>query len=132
MPGSAQSWEIDRRAMDGAGHPDLIEANLQGVLAESDTAEPESSPLLLRASTSHSVAGQSESHALTPRQLAILRAWISQVGGQPIQGTDSRVVDAQPPAETVQTAADPFDPSTFNRHADTAETGDPISPPAVP
>lgn len=136
MPGSLQSWQIDRRALDGSGNPDLIEANLQGVLAESDTGTPENSPLLLRASASHGVVGQSESRALMPRQLAILRAWISQIRDQPIQETESHTGNAVIPAETVRTAADPFDPSSFNRHTATPETDadsdDLISPPAAP
>jgi hypothetical protein len=131
MPNSSQSMRIYRNALDGVGNPELIHGNLAAVIGQVDLENPEESPLLMYGAAAHGTARQ-QSRPLTPHQLEILRAWVTQVSlGEPpaevqpkgearvaqiVIGMNSTSQPAPKPAEQERAAApDPFDPAAFNQ-----------------
>jgi hypothetical protein len=131
MPNSSQSMRIHRNALDGVGNPELIHGNLAAVIGQVDLEKPEESPLLMYGAAAHGTARQ-QSRPLTPHQLEILRAWVTQVSlGKPpaeeqtkaesrvaqiVIGMNSSSQPTPKPAEQEGAAApDPFDPAAFNQ-----------------
>lgn len=129
LPNSSQSMRIHRNALDGVGNPELIHGNLSSVIEQVDLERPEESPILMYGAAAHGTRRQ-QSRPLTPHQLEILRAWVTQVslGEPPVEEAkeETRVAQIvigmnsanQPkPQATEQEAAaapDPFDPAAFN------------------
>jgi hypothetical protein len=129
LPNSAQSMRIHRNALDGVGNPELIHGNLAAVIEQVDLAKPEESPLLMYGAAAHGTRRQ-QSRPLTPHQLEILRAWVTQVSlGEPPAEEAKEVTrvaqivigmnsanQPKPQASEQEAAAapDPFDPAAFN------------------
>jgi hypothetical protein len=123
--------KIDRSALDGVGNPELIHRNLSVIIAEVNLEEPEKSRLLTMGAAAHGNTKDGQSRPLTPHQLEILRAWVTQlsVGEAPIKeeheaqsrnqivvGVNSSAQQAYMKDEQAAPAStDPFDPSEFNR-----------------
>src|SRR5690606_18045867 len=78
LPNTSQKLQIDRLALDGVGNPDLIYRNLASTIAVLDLTKPAASPLLEMGAAVHGNEGK-QSHPLTPHQLEILRAWVTQL-----------------------------------------------------
>lgn len=134
LPNTAHELQIDRAALDGVGNPDLIHRNLASAIAMLDLADPEASPLLTKGATPHGAEAK-RSRPLTPHQLEILRAWVTQlalneapreeveepVGTQIVVGMNGgpqqKYVLGVPAAAT-----DPFDPAEFNQAQAAAKT----------
>lgn len=132
LPSSPQELRVDRNALNGVGNPDLIHRNLAAVIGEVDLADPEASRLLMLGATAHGKPGAKQSRPLTPHQLEIVRAWVTQLAlretpaeekvaheprvAQIVVGMNSSAQQKYIAQE--QTAADspdPFDPAAFNR-----------------
>jgi len=141
--GAARAWQLNRLAVDGAGHPQATLGNLNSTLAQIDWQVPQESPLIGFARNPHGSLGQGASQPLRLRQLQLLRSWLEQIA------TSSQALDlaeeyAKPVVENrspqgrlqipksglkipasirdrqgVRTASaeveDPFDPEVFNR-----------------
>ncbi len=133
-PDSSQKLQLDREALVGIGSPELIQQNLDSVIRAVDFNEPETSLLLARGLAAHGTQGQKLSPAFSPRQVAILRAWITQLTKEQVEEvepmraslTDEESVtesipSAQPSrhvgAPSHRGARDPFDPAFFNRES---------------
>jgi hypothetical protein len=132
LPNSPQEMKIDRSALDGVGNPELIHRNLSVIIAEVNLEEPEKSRLLTMGAAAHGNTKDGQSRPLTPHQLEILRAWVTQlsVGEAPIkeereaQSRNNQIVvgvnsSAQQAylkdGQAAAASTDPFDPSEFNR-----------------
>lgn len=129
LPNSNQSMRIHRNALDGVGNPELIHGNLAAVIEQVDLEKPEESPLLMYGASAHGTRRQ-QSRPLTPHQLEILRAWVTQVSlGEPptqeakeeprvaqivIGMNSSNQPKPQVTEQEVTAAPDPFDPAAFN------------------
>jgi hypothetical protein len=130
MQNSTQAMRIHRNALDGVGNPELIHGNLAAVIEQVDLEKPDESPLLMYGAAAHGTPRQ-QSRPLTPHQLEILRAWVTQVSlGEPpaeeqpkseariaqiVIGMNSANQPVPQPAEQESAAApDPFDPAAFN------------------
>jgi hypothetical protein len=129
LPNSTQSMRIHRNALDGVGNPELIHGNLASVIEQVDLEKAEESPLLMYGAAAHGTRRQ-QSRPLTPHQLEILRAWVTQVSlGEPPaaeakeEGRVAQIVigmnssnQPKPQAAEQEAAAapDPFDPAAFN------------------
>jgi hypothetical protein len=142
LPSSPQQMKIDRRALDGVGNPELIHRNLSAIIAEVNLEQPEASRLMTMGAAAHGNVKDGQSRPLTPHQLEILRAWVTQlsVGEAPVKEereTHSRsnqiVVGVNSAAQQKylkeeQAPTDPFDPSEFNRqHVSETKVGEPVS-----
>lgn len=148
-PGAAQGMQLDRSALVGVGIPELIQRNLAFVLAEVDFVEPESSSLLRRGVIAHG-ADEQRSEALSPRQTAILQAWLNQLGIDD-DADEAPTVDEAAPADTEGpvdvlpesnsrlqhgvklrrlVGKDPFDPAVFNRKYTHVEQPEPTALPS--
>lgn len=131
LPNSPQEMRVDRNALNGVGNPDLIHRNLAAVIAAVDLANPEASRLLTQGATAHGTPGAEQSRPLTPHQLEIVRAWVTQLAlretpvekkidneprvAQIVVGMNSSAQQkfiAQ--EQTTADSPDPFDPATFN------------------
>jgi hypothetical protein len=139
LPNTSQELQIDRSALDGVGNPDLIHRNLASTIAAIDLAKPESSRLLAMGAAAHGAQGK-QSRPLSPHQLEILRAWVTQLA---LNEAPQEVNEERPIAQIVVgmnsgsqqkfvlgapadvTAPDPFDPAEFNEAQDSA--GEPES-----
>lgn len=128
LPDGAQVMQINRTALDGVGSPDLIRSNLTSIVAMLDLEDPETSRLLVMGAAAHGTEGK-QSRALTPHQLGILRAWITQLA---LNEMPQEEVEETPVTEIVvgmgngsqqkytvsapsaATTPDPFDPAEFN------------------
>lgn len=149
LPSTAQELQIDRLALDGVGNPDLIHRNLASTTAMLDLAEPEKSRLLAMGAKPHGLEGK-QSRPLTPHQLEILRAWITQLA---LNEPPHEAVDETPVTQIVvgidnssqrklilgtagaAASPDPFDPAEFNQTHDTAvipPTADATQPAEAP
>lgn len=132
-PGSSSKMQLDREALAGIGNPDLIQQNLDSVVQQLSFDDSESSTLLARGITVHGIEGKKQSEAFTPRQIAILRAWFTQLASEQIEmaepsytGTRQKESATNPgsiaqhqraSAKSRYTGArDPFDPARFNDH----------------
>jgi hypothetical protein len=128
LPGSSQTLQIDRLALDGIGNPELIHRNLAATTALLDLADPEASRLLEMGAKAHGSDGK-QSRPLTPHQLEILRAWVIQLAlneqpREPVEETPvTQIVvgmNSGPQQKFLQgangatPAPDPFDPAEFN------------------
>ncbi len=134
---SSHELRIDRTALDGVGSPELIQRNLSSVIATIDFADPEASRLIVLGAAAHGVVGGEQSKALTPHQLEILRAWVTQLvlkqtpseedDNQPrlaqiVVGMNSSAQQKFNGSDPAAATPDPFDPTAFNdEHAVTAE-----------
>jgi len=115
--GAGSSWQLNRLAVEGAGHPQATLGNLTSTLAQIDWQVPSESPLLSLSRTAH---GKGPSEPLSLRQLQLLRSWLQQLA---MSSQASNLADAHttPMAldQGVRTASaaieDPFDPEVFNR-----------------
>lgn len=131
-PGSSHKLQLDREALAGIGSPELIQRNLDSVIRTVNFDEPETSLLLARGLATHGTQEQKLSPAFTPRQIAILRAWITQLTNDQVEEVESEIASmtdgesvidsihsAQPGRHDVAPrhhgARDPFDPALFNR-----------------
>ncbi len=139
LPNSPQEMRVDRNALNGVGKPELIHRNLAAVIAEVDLANPEASRLLTLGATAHGKPGAEQSRPLSPHQMEIVRAWVTQLAlretpieerldnvprvAQIVVGMNSSAQREYITRE--QTAADspdPFNPAEFNReHVPPAE-----------
>lgn len=132
LPNSPQQMKIDRRALDGVGNPELIHRNLSAIIAEVNLAQPEVSRLITMGAAAHGNTMDGQSRPLTPHQLEILRAWVTQlsVGEAPVKNerdvqsrSNQIVVGVNSSAQkeyikdeqAAAASTDPFDPSDFNR-----------------
>ncbi|MDZ4657808.1 MAG: hypothetical protein SH868_09560 [Bythopirellula sp.] len=139
LPNSPQEMRVDRNALNGVGNPDLIHRNLAAVIAEVDLANPEASRLLTLGATAHGKPGVEQSRPLTPHQLEIVRAWVTQLAlrESPLKETEKQPRVAQivlgmnssaqqkfiAEEQTAADSPDPFDPAGFNsEEAQPAET----------
>ncbi|MDC0934669.1 hypothetical protein OAS39_00175 [Pirellulales bacterium] len=77
-----RSFQMNRLAIAGGGHADLIRQNLAAVASQLDSSDPESSPLLQYARLRHGQAGRKQSQAVDPRQAELLIAWAYQATGK--------------------------------------------------
>jgi hypothetical protein len=127
---SSQQLRIDRNALDGVGNPELIQRNLSSVIATINFDDPEASRLLALGATAHGAGEDEQSRALTPHQLEILRAWVTQLVlkvipanekddrepqlAQVVVGMNSSAQQKHSAAEPTSAASDPFDPAAFN------------------
>ncbi len=111
-------FQLNRLALDGAGHPRTTRTNLAATLAQVDLLAPGQSALLGRAQVAHGANGVNLSQPLQPRQVQMLQAWIAQLAAAN-QENAPVVSDSTRPAQAVRTASaeieDPFDPEIFNR-----------------
>jgi hypothetical protein len=138
LTSSPQQMRIARNALDGVGSPELIGQNLSSVIAQINLAQPESSRLLVMGAAAHGIAASDQSDPLTPHQLEILRAWITQLAlreqpaedieheipsAQVVIGMNSSAQKAALASESSEAASqDPFDPAAFNsEHVQQAE-----------
>ncbi len=147
LPNSPQQMKVDRRALDGVGNPELIHRNLTAIIAEVNLAEPDSSPLLTMGAAAHGNQLDGLSRPLSPHQLEILRAWVTQLslrkaplqeeresqprGTQIVVGMNSSAQQKfRQDEQAAVVSTDPFDPADFNRqHADEAKVGESTSQP---
>ncbi len=156
--GSAREWQLNRLAVDGAGHPQATVGNLNSTLAQIDWQVPQESPLIDFARNPHGSLGKSSSQPLRLRQLQLLRSWLEQLAASS-QALDLADKYAKPAVENrspqvrlqipksglkipasirdrqgVRTASaaveDPFDPEVFNRRY--ARTAKPASEQSQP
>ena len=136
---SSQQMSIERSALDGVGNPEVINRNLISVITQVNFTEPETSRLLAMGAATHGAADGEQSKPLTPHQLEILRAWVTQLAlreppadqeqdsepsvAQVVIGMNSTAQRAALAAEQPPVASqDPFDPAAFNsEHSRTAE-----------
>jgi hypothetical protein len=137
---SSQQMRIERSALDGVGNPEVINRNLISIIGQVNFTDPEASQLLALGAATHGVTDSEQSKPLTPHQLEILRAWVTQLAlreppadhefesgpaiAQVVIGMNSTAQRAALAAEKPSVASqDPFDPAAFNsEHARTAET----------
>ncbi|WP_146451499.1 hypothetical protein [Bythopirellula polymerisocia] len=147
VPGSKQRMLIDREALAGIGSPELIQQNLDSVVRMISTSDSDESLLITKGTSVHGLSPRAQSKAFTPRQVAILRAWLTQLTDEQLGETSTtvdtaikrdaasensvavqQVVNGADPSRYM--AKDPFDPKLFNReYAEQAEgprTYDPI------
>jgi len=103
QPGSSQNLELDRLAIQGVGHPSVVQRNLEATIAQINRDSPLDSPLLIHASTAHGRAPHAESQPFTPRQVKLLRKWLSQMSlsaegtAEESAPTEDATEDAAPP-----------------------------------
>jgi len=76
QPGSARSFQLDRLALAGAGHPDVTKRNLSAVLAQTRGTVADSTPLMNYAQTRHGQSNHHQGRVLTPRQAELLKNWL--------------------------------------------------------
>lgn len=76
-PGGEETFQLDRLAAVGGGHPALIQANLDQLWRQVDAADYRQSPLVRRASTAHGVA-ELRSTPLHPHQVEVLEQWLRE------------------------------------------------------
>lgn len=130
QPSAPQTMQLDRRALDGNGSPELIRRNLEAILTQIDRGDPASSPLLLRARQVHGPSQGAKSRALASYQTALLSEWLNAVCGiaatPPLEETpggglpseraagDSGAAQSPTPAFAPR---DAFDPAIFNRQS---------------
>lgn len=74
-PGGAETFQLDRLAAVGGGHPTLIQANLDQLWRHVNAADYRLSPLVQRASTVHGARGL-RSTPLHPHQVEVLELWL--------------------------------------------------------
>ena len=135
LPSTSQQMQIDRTALDGVGNPDLIHRNLASIIAMLDLANPEQSQLLVKGAAAHGPESK-QSRPLTPHQLEILRAWVTQLA---LNEAPTEVVEEVPVTQIVvgmnngsqqkfilgtpaaAASPDPFDPAEFNRGQDSGK-----------
>jgi hypothetical protein len=81
QPNSKHSFQLNRLAMVGRGHPRLTECNLASVLAQIGKPRFSHDPLVSRAKAAHGAAPiaeiSSQSKSLSPRQLQLLEHWLA-------------------------------------------------------
>jgi len=119
---SGSSYQLNRLAVDGAGHPQATLGNLASTVKQVDWQLPSESALLDFAKKTHGSGEHGLSKPLKPHQLEMLRSWLHQLS-QPRQVPDLAETRVEPvsirPDSRVRTAsakiADPFDPEVFNR-----------------
>ncbi len=140
-PGSSQKMQVNREALSGIGSPELIQQNLESVFRMVDLSDPEASPLLTHALAVHGTVQGEHSEAFTPRQAAIMRAWIAQLtedqsensistNGPTIEATQEGkeldILAAKPVRNGAELdrfqVRDPFDPDLFNRNRDSTSS----------
>lgn len=143
--GDETNFQLNRLALDGAGHPDATLRNLSATLQQIDWQSADQSALLERAKQAHGQEGSSS--PLPLHKLKVLEGWIQQLAeahhkhqelnaqplivaakthkAQPSDQPNLPVQSSQPPAGNVRSAsfesADPFDPAAFNNRYATAQ-----------
>ena len=133
QPGSGESFQLNRLARAGAGHPATTSRNLAATLAQLDLESPAKSKLLQRAKTVHGPEGKMPLQVLQPHRFQMLLTWVEQLSlaqrSAPVNEIElvshhtSGPVDALPLirralGESATDSADPFDPERFNgRHS---------------
>jgi len=117
--GAGSSWQLNRLAVEGVGHPQATLGNLTSTLAQIDWQVPRESPLLILARATH---GEGPSQPLSLRQLQLLQSWLQQLStsSQTSELADTHADPASFRSSSgVRTAnaaiEDPFDPEVFNR-----------------
>jgi len=124
QPNSSSSFQLNRFALDGQGHPDTTLRNLAATLAYVDWQAPEQSTLLERARSAHGAEQASQSHALQARKYHLLQSWIEQLAvDDPTRAAAELPVNSEgrpekSPGEMQPSGlrpVDPFDPEIFNR-----------------
>ena len=133
--GTESNYQLNRLAVDGAGHPEATLRNLAATLQQIDWQAAEQSDLLRLAKKAH--GGSDASVPLPPHKLQVLHGWVEQlaeahhksmqpklispkieVAALPARPIPTKKVEG-PSSSDVQPAgfqqADPFDPSVFNR-----------------
>ena len=132
--GSAEQYELNRLALDGAGHPGTTLRNLSATIQQVNWKNPTGSALLAHAKQAHGQQGTVEPSALEQHQYQMLMSWITQMAEarrnapvRDIQLADheqSSTLDALPLIrqaihEEEQATQDPFDPAAFNEQQGT-------------
>ncbi len=134
QPGSSQeNFQLDRLAIDAAGHPHVTQHNLAATLAQIDWDAPEQSQLLQQAHAAHGKAEKTSPGPLPPHKMKLLKMWVEQLATVHRAQTEIDLLaskrdkilpdkTATPPLEkmpekvqlTGYTQQDPFDAAFFN------------------
>lgn len=97
QPGSSESFQLNRWALEGIGSADLMRRNLTAVLRQIDATEPSASPLVHRARTTHGRGVGHGSRPLTARQTTLLLDWLNHAAG---------IAEYQPPVQVANWSSD--------------------------
>ena len=128
--GSEQSFQLNRLALEGSGHPGTTLRNLSAVVDQLDWRNPTESSLLIHARKAHGSQGTRPAASMERRKYHMLQTWVEQLAIarrnapvseiQLVQYEQADAVDALPllrdaiERET-ETPGDPFEPSAFNQ-----------------
>jgi len=118
---SETSFQLNRLAVDGAGHPQATLGNLDSTLEHVDWQLPSESALLGYAKAAHGSGAEVLSKPLPPRQIEMLRSWLRQLSlpRQASELSEPHATASIRADSSVRTASaeveDPFDPEVFNR-----------------
>ena len=127
--GSSESFQLNRLAVEGAGHPKTTLRNLSATLAELDLNSPSESRLLVHAKQAHGANGSKQPRPLKRHQYQMLLTWVEQLAlvqkNSQVQGIelanhlDETAVGTLPLVRhafehSEKRANDPFDPERFN------------------
>jgi hypothetical protein len=132
VPGTDQGMVLNRAALVGIGSPELIQQYLESVVRTVSFGDSEESRLITKGLGGHGLSSRAQSKAFTPRQVAILRAWITQLSDEQVKQNSNTVDEAIQSDAAVESsflvhevvngadpdhyqAKDPFDPKLFNR-----------------
>ena len=127
--GSQETFQLNRFAVDGPGHPGATLRNLSAIVQQLDLKDPEASPLLVHARHAHGPQGTLSPAPLDRRKYHMLKTWVEQLAiaeqNAPVKEIElasyeqEGAVDALPlireAIQQEQKPADPFDPTRFNQ-----------------
>ena len=134
QPGSSiEKFQIDRLAIDAAGHPSVTQRNLAATLTQIDWDSPDQSQLLQQALTAHGDSDARHLEPLAPHKVKLLKMWVEQMATANQASAASELLAAKPASnrprgtaapiakatsQAIQLAGhverDPFDASFFN------------------
>ena len=128
--GSQETFQLNRVAMDGAGHPGTTLRNLAATVKQVDWRQPENSVLLAHAARPHGGSEALRPAELERHQYQLLLSWVAQMAEakrnapvreiQLAEHQQSDSLDALPRIrqallEEDSAEKDPFDPAQFNQ-----------------
>lgn len=130
--GSSETFQLNRLALEGAGHPETTLRNLSAVVNQLDWKHPTESNLLVRAREAHGSQGTRPAASLERRKYHMLQTWVEQLAiarrnapvneVQLVQYEQEDAIDALPllrkaiqEEEESDASSDPFDPAAFNQ-----------------
>lgn len=97
QPGSStEDFQLDRLAIDAAGHPDVTQRNLAATLTQIDWDSPGQSQLLQRAITAHGESGARQLETISPHKIKLLQMWVEQLAAVNQASAATKMIAAKP------------------------------------